>query len=232
MATAELQASTAKSVAFALAVLTAAAPLGAQSRRLADISTVVYDDPLNLVFIAAPVGGQLVFAVSVGTDDAVLYKTDGTAAGTSLIANVSPGVSQGIGEMVSTGTVAYFSATDEAGGSELWRTDATAGGTFRILDIQPGPSSGLPNYLTVMGSTLFFSANDGLHGTELWRSDGTPGGTSMVKDICPGPEGSFPQELVVIGGTFYFSANDCTNGEELWKSLGAEGNTELVTNIA
>ena len=67
--------------------------------------------------------------------------TDGTAAGTTLIADINPGSgSSSAGrELTALGNgSAMFSANDGIHGNELWVTDGTAAGTALVADIDPG----------------------------------------------------------------------------------------------
>ncbi len=172
------------------------------------------------------VGSTLFFSANDGVNGYELWKSDGTAAGTVLVRNISAG-SRGsyLGFLTAVGSTLFFSAE----GDELWKSGGAAG-TVLVKDIRPGSSS-LGN-LTAVGNTLFFTANNGVNGKELWKSDGTEAGTVLVKDIRPGPSGSYPVPLVTaVGNTLFFTANDGVNGVELWKSDGTAAGTVLVADI-
>jgi ELWxxDGT repeat protein len=182
------------------------------------------------------VGGTLFFAANDGIHGNELWRSDGTAAGTRMIADINRGTgSSNPGGLINVGGTVFFVASDGTHGDELWRTDGTAGGTQMVKDINPGRSGSYPGYLTNVGGTLFFSANVATHGFELWRSDGTAGGTQMVKDIKTNityffgipQNGSYPHYLTNVGGTLFFSAIDGTHGFELWRSNGTAGGTQL-----
>jgi trimeric autotransporter adhesin len=170
-----------------------------------------------------------------------LWKSDGTAAGTLMVADINPGPAGSVPQSITTsGSYVFFVANDGTSGRELWRSDGTAAGTIILGDINPGAASSNPRNLTDVGGTLFFTANDGAHGRELWKSDGTPGGTVMVKDICPGPGSAFQNQsnydfLVSFMGKLYFTARDCgvvgNHGRELWVSDGTDPGTMLVKDI-
>ncbi len=200
-----------------------------------------YPDQLTVV------GGALFFTAYDGVHGRELWKSDGTAAGTMLVADIRPASPYGYNpgsypdQLTVVGGALFFTANDGVHGRELWTSDDTAGGTMLVADIRPAspygynPSS-YPSTLTNVGGMLFFSAYDGIHGRELWTSDGTPGGTMLVADIRPenpygGNPGSYPDQLTDVGGTLYFSAHDGIHGRELWKSDGAPGGTTLVADI-
>ncbi len=188
------------------------------------------------------VGNTLFFAAySGGVNGRELWKSDGTAAGTVLVKDISPGSSFSTGPFprnqsypTAVGNTLFVTAySGGVNGRELWKSDGTAAGTVLVKDINPGSSyfDLGPRYLTAVGNTLFFAAFDGVNGEELWRSDGTAAGTVLVKDIFPGSSNSSPVSLTTVGNTLFFSANDGVNGEELWRSDGTAAGTVLVKDI-
>ncbi len=156
----------------------------------------------------------------VGYDDAhgpELWATDGTAAGTHIVADIASGpAGSSIEFLTAMGRRVYFAADDGVHGRELWTSDGTAAGTRMVADIAPGAGSSLPANLTEVDGRLLFSADDGIHGVEPWVSDGTAEGTRMLQDIAPGALPSSPSNFFVSGDYVYFSANDAAHGFELW----------------
>jgi ELWxxDGT repeat protein len=117
----------------------------------------------------AQLGGALLFAAADAAHGTELWKTDGTADGTVLVADIAPGTaSSNPTSLAAAGGLVYFAANDLVHGSELWQSDGTAAGTRLVQDIQPGGASSSPNALAVAGNQLYFGADDGLHGDELW----------------------------------------------------------------
>lgn len=121
----------------------------------------------GLSLIAA--GSQVFFIARDEAHGAELWRSDGTAAGTFMVRDISPGSSGSApyGLTVAYGVV-YFNAYDSLHGTELWRSDGTPGGTFQVAELAPGPLSSNPQQLVPAGPRLFFSADDGSHGAELW----------------------------------------------------------------
>src|SRR5262249_26350665 len=173
-------------------------------------------------YYLTPVGGTLFFTANDGTHGRELWKTDGTAAGTTLVKDINPDTNPfgpSPNNLAAVGGTRFFAANDGVDGRELGRSDGTAAGTFMVKDINPGSSYGFPlgsypSYLTDVGGTLFFAANDST-GRELWKSDGTEAGTVLV---APGSGASLPSHLTAAGGTLFFSAFDPVHGTELWQS--------------
>src|SRR5260370_26879046 len=188
------------------------------------------------------VNGTLFFVASDGTTKGSgLWKSDGTAAGTVLVENVSAG------NLTNVNGTLFFAGNDGSHGTELWKSDGTTNGTKMVKDIYSGSTSyhgnfyghyhfkiqnsSNPSGLVNVNGTLFFTANDGTHGPELWKSDGSSNGTVQVADIDPGSAGSFPRSLTNVNGTLFFSANNGVSGYELWKSDGTATGTVLVKDI-
>jgi trimeric autotransporter adhesin len=167
--------------------------------------------------------GTLFFSAHDGTHGGELWRSDGTAAGTTLVRDIRPGCCNfGPHSLTNVGGTLYFGADDGASdgtsGDELWRSDGTAAGTVKFLDLFPsaGDGAGIPRDV---GGTLFFNGHDDTHGWELWRSDGTDAGTRVARDINPGTPASFPGDLTNVAGTLFFTAADGTHGRELWKAV-------------
>ncbi len=157
----------------------------------------------------------------------VLYRSDGTAAGTSAIGNTGGGLFE---QQISFNGSIYFAA-GTSGNRELWKTNGTAAGTGLVKDINPGAVPSYPHGFRVHNGTLYFVADHATYGTELWKSDGTAAGTVLVKDIYPGAGSSNPTPLTMLGGQLFFGANDGTHGTEFWKTNGTAAGTVLVKDI-
>jgi ELWxxDGT repeat protein len=152
----------------------------------------------------------------------LLYQTDGTAAGTVLIA---PNLSN-LGSPTGLNGTLYFSANDGQSGQELWQYTPAAGTTL-AADINPGAASSNPSWLTALGNTLYFAAFTAPTGEELWQYK--PGsGASLAADLNPGPLSSNPADLTAIGNTLYFSADNGT-GQALWEYRPWSSTTTSVT---
>jgi ELWxxDGT repeat protein len=113
-------------------------------------------------------------AVFLGVDSpngSELWITDGTAAGTRTIADLTLG-SQGNGATtfsIHNGRL-YLGAADVAGGNELWSVNGAAGSLSQFRDISVGAVGSTPGSLTTVGSTLYFAATDSANGRELWKT--------------------------------------------------------------
>lgn len=101
-----------------------------------------------------------------------LWRTDGTARGTELVADLVPGVRSSLPEKLhAAGSELYFSAWTPERGREAWRIrfDGSPSPQPVPLDeLAPGPLSASPQIFRELGGTVVTVANDHLHGSELW----------------------------------------------------------------
>jgi ELWxxDGT repeat protein len=197
----------------------------------------------------AHIAGHGSIAFFAGRSDAhgvELWKSDGTPAGTALVADIWPGAevlgkettgSSNPADIQSVGGLVYFMADDGNSGLEVWRSDGTAAGTFLLKDIAPGRAGSVMTTadgfrVHPVGGFVLFPADDIDHGREWWRTDGTPAGTAMVVDLCPGPcSGLDFGPGAVFDGLLYFSGEGASFDRELWRTDGTAAGTMLVANI-
>ena len=156
----------------------------------------------------------------------VLWKTDGTVAGTSQVATFSGLLDQ----LLPAGSTLYFEA-DDGTHYGLWTTDGTTAGTRFLSDVAPEFSIGQPPHTALLNGTLIFPGFEtGAPSPQLWATDGTPGGTRLLANLMtPGGDPLSPQELTAAGGAVYFDAGDAfTNTWQLWKTDGTPAGTSML----
>jgi ELWxxDGT repeat protein len=157
------------------------------------------------------------------------WVSDGTVAGTTLLADVWPGV---VGSDPRPGVEVsgrlVFSACDPDHGCEPWVSDGTPAGTTLLADLQPGPGSSSPAGFARIGAHAYFSACRTGSGCEAWTTDGTAAGTFELATIDRGAATTLPRgeyylvdgdadgpAFVEHAGEIYFAGDDGT-GAELW----------------
>lgn len=173
----------------------------------------------------------------VPIDNHQLWISDGTAAGTQLIA--VPGNQQlgsNIKLLAIKGNSLFFRATDESHGPELWISDGTAAGTRMFMDFNKNNDNpdinrkGSTISGFIAGDWLFIGARplDGSTTTQSWITDGT---ITRQVSLVSASEGS--REM---GGDMYYAkASDpmaLYTTMELWKADGITGQAEKLMDIA
>lgn len=208
-------------------LLAAAFAVAAQDAYLVkDINTSEAESPLS----SSPsnffrFGSKIFFSAGTSAYGLELFVTDGTAAGTSMVKDITPSGSSSPGLFTDVNGTLVFNARD-ARGEELWTSDGTAEGTRLLADIS-GSGSSRPGSRIVFGGKMLFSACETVYGCELWITDGTSAGTRFFKDLAAGATSSNPRSFILLGNTIYFAADD-----GLWKSDGTEAGTVRVREIA
>jgi ELWxxDGT repeat protein len=187
-------------------------------------------------------GGFYYFSAKTLATGNELFRSDGTAAGTSLVADIRPGpTGSKIQTIVAHNGQLWFSADDGVHGAELWTSDGTAVGTHLVADIWPGVGSGtfvqedhtMCNRIVGMGGSVYFVGRDDQHAQELWKSDGTVAGTQRLTNIALEVPLLGPDELVYdpVSGLVMFSAWVDGLGTELWTSDGTVTGTGPVPGL-
>ncbi len=199
------------------------------------------------------VGGTLFFGADDDLNGSELWKSDGTAAGTAMVANIrtgnppgsSPGDSANPEDLIDMGGTLLFEATDGINGDELWKSNGGPlgpGGTEMVENINtgdpPGSDPDLSSLVAVptnVNGTLLFEADDGISGQELWKSAPpfTAATTSLVEDIQPGPGSGGVVQPANVGGTAIFASDDDSTGLEPWRSESPydSDSTELIEDL-
>lgn len=172
-------------------------------------------------------------ALDSNSGDYVLYKSNGTVAGTEIVINIEPGSSESVVPLSSVNSKFIFAAKNSLNGKELWATDGSTAGTQMIKEFTPGADSSdfLSASKEALGTQTFFVVSDSIVGYELWVTDGTSAGTHLLKDINPGSASSSPDDFVKIGSYVYFSAGTTAHGRELWRTDGTADGTVMVADI-
>jgi ELWxxDGT repeat protein len=104
------------------------------------------------------------YTAASGTE---LWRSDGSALGTSLVMDICPGKGSSNPRYITYfNSLFYFQADDCVHGIELWSSTGFLAGTSLLLDIRVGTADSFPSFLTVLpssygGEYLLFAATDG-----------------------------------------------------------------------
>ena len=169
---------------------------------------------------------------------AELWRTDGTVAGTRLVADIHEGpAGSGIRWLTEYRGRVWFGAIDEHRGGALWVTDGTTAGTVPAIDPLRSWTTKPPTYIQVIdqvggGRLTFFARAAGpSRDLQLWAGDGTREGTAPVTRLVSRTGRPTLYESVVWGNRLYFLAEDRA-GQELWVSDGTRRGTRPLTHFA
>jgi ELWxxDGT repeat protein len=153
-------------------------------------------------------GGNLYFVGGFGSPQAGLWRTDGTAAGTTLVKAMSTPPNN----VVASNGSLYLRVGVASSDPTLWVSNGTPEGTVPVSQLA------FIGDMTPFAGRVFFFGTDATYGTELWSSDGTPAGTRVVEDVWPGPRTSTNAlTLGVTGNVLYYSAETPLTGLEPWR---------------
>lgn len=192
-------------------------------------------DPFDssfLVFHFYQLPNRLVFYADDGIHGREPWVSDGTVAGTKLLADLCPGsCASTSGTLPSLPNRLLIGAITPATGAEIWSTDGTPAGTRLTKDICPGIC--WSNYYGFhrLGGRILFAAREPTHGEQLWATDGTSAGTARVSNLPHTMPfgGFFP--AAVAGGKLLFPGSDFVHGRELWATRGRLGSTRWVADL-
>lgn len=190
----------------------------------------------------AMMNGILYYVNDDGTNGYELWRTDGTTAGTYMVADIYANANREAAgghrrypkNFVVVGNTLYFTAYSRTSGYELWKTDGTAGGTVLVADLNTGtqgsnaPFDSEPGTKVAIGSTIFFAATNNSTGRELYRSDGNS--VNLVSDLASGTGSSNPGNFLVVGTTLFFTATGSA-GTELYRLDAPYTTPVLVADI-
>ncbi len=192
-------------------------------------------------------GGYLYFWGMTDATGLELWRTDGTAAGTTLVKDSipgpagwqDPGVWGVVGPFVDAGGVITF--TD---GLSLWRSDGTDAGTFVLKSVLGKGYAKYDDYISPLtvaaDGRIYFIVSTRSRGVEFWTSDGTLAGTMRVKTIFPKLIIPRPgddiyngaDQLVSVGSAVYFSSRTVNQSDQYefsyWMSDGTEAGTRQI----
>ncbi len=187
-------------------------------------------------------GQRVLFMANDGTHGWEIWVTDGTADGTQLFVDTTPGAAGSARTSLSGETDLFklpngkviFSFDTAAFGLEPWVTNGTPNGTLLLADIKPGPAGSSPyENFVVRGEIdspvkrlIIEAASDGTD-FEPWVTDGTPAGTMLLADMYPGNR-SYPQDAGPFGPTNHLILAAYTT-PTLWITDGTPSGTQKVS---
>lgn len=174
----------------------------------------------------ASVGGKVYFSgSSTVAQRNELWVTDGTEAGTQVVADVAADY----GPYASGGKL-FFVSQSGASSAQLWTSDGTAAGTVQVTD---ETSTASVTNVTPFRGGVAFGAEDADSRQQAWISDGTTAGTRALR--IPGVDETAPDSFGVLGDTLFFTGSHASpvstlvaGTDELYASDGTDAGTHAV----
>ena len=145
--------------------------------------------------------------------------TDGTQAGTRVLADTVPGPDSGFSDAGGANideTTLLFRVQGKDG-YEYWLTDGTSEGTRRMMLLDRDEWENIPSDFTKFGDTIFFLGKRRQEWLTLFRVDPSTGDFVAVRQI---ENQLFWTSIWKVAGVMLFTA-----GKELWRSDGTEAGT-------
>ncbi|MES1244646.1 MAG: ELWxxDGT repeat protein [Acidobacteriota bacterium] len=161
-----------------------------------------------------PAAGLLFFQAGHVFEEFDLWRTDGTVAGTILLAHL-PARSV----MVPYGNALYFFKD-----RQIWRTDGTVAGTVKTGDFPEDLAE--VEFAAAGANGLYLKTVTLPYQTQFWFTDGTTAGTRQITGFPVLGVASGDPELTASGPWMYFSWQS-----RLWKSDGTPAGTTAVEGL-
>lgn len=165
-----------------------------------------------------------------------LWVTNGTAAGTSLVKDIAPGIyGSFVSSLTMVGDRVFFIASLD-GLPQLWTSDGTAAGTVRADIFTNGTTGDFVNLhdLKAFNGKLFFVGvtNNGSNDLEQLFVADLVSGAYRISAISPQMSvNETITNLVPAGTTRLYFAVDAGAGQELWMTNGTTTATQLATFV-
>ena len=185
------------------------------------------------------------------TWSSVLWRTNGTISGTTVVWEPSSGNNFTLPYSTSLNNVIFGKIHSDDAGDELWATNSSGTSANMIKDIIQGTTGSTPIDLFEYNGKIYFTANDPdtaeYYETEyynseteqmelmtgynyksaLFVSDGTEDGTHVLKLNGKSIEGSF-NKYAVYNNILYFIAPFDGDKPKLWRTDGTDVGTYIV----
>jgi len=184
-----------------------------------NLNTNVPIERMTAVYQATnPQSGKLFFTACKNGDSLgrELYVSDGTAIGTTMVRDITPGQpGTEFGQFVAGDGCLYFIAADY-----LWTSDGSLQGTYPLVNFAVAD-------LIPLKDKLLFVGNEAAQRGEAWISDGTIVGTFPLKAVIPDFEGLSVQNLTRSGDKIILVVNDV----EIWETDGTSAGTRFLESV-
>jgi len=182
-----------------------------------------YHDATSLGSVLNVVNGYAYFTADDGVHGRELWRSNGTAQGTEMVADIYEGEKSSDPQNLAVcNNKIFFTANATQSGFGLWVTDGTAGRTTRLFS-----SNEILSNLTPLDTLLYFS-----FANKLYKTNGTIEGTQLAYDFTSSGGGAI-NWMTNIHGRLFFQVYNRTGqggfGPFLWTSDGTAAGTFKVS---
>ena len=183
------------------------------------------------------VNNKMIFYAHNTVDGYEPYVSDGTAAGTFMLANINPlgnsWLTQSQNIHLRFNSKYCFFIANNGSANALWRTDGTSAGTLQLTTNAQAAFSGVSggSYSDVDETGLWmieYNSSGSGNNEKLYRSDGTAAGTYLVR-----PGLSYAQYIKIYKGALWMAARNigAAANTEPWRSGGNAATTNKAFEI-
>jgi ELWxxDGT repeat protein len=206
-------------------------------------SYFLYRPPYEKPTLFIPAGTKAYFLAWQTTTGQEVWVTDGTEAGTRMVADVYPGPGGGPLLLGLVGTDLVFASNTSDKTWQIFRSDGTSAGTVALSNF-PASSYGILNESVAVNGKIYMSL-DKMNiccQPDLWVTDGTIAGTHQI-GASTSQYHVEPSSFAVFGNSILFTGGDPNTGSNVLYKLdptsdtiqilaGAQFNSSYQSSIA
>lgn len=175
-------------------------------------------------------GGSHYFAGTTAALGTELYRTDGTALGTYLVDDTTPGAASTGPCMLTPYLGDLFFVDSDNPTRQLYRMSSATGVVTSLGVVGDADNDFGDARMVVVGGKLLFIGKDTAEGYELWASDGTAAGTGLLKALSPGTGSSQIRHLLAndSGAFAVFLVEQAGGARSVWTTDGTSAGTQQI----
>jgi ELWxxDGT repeat protein len=194
--------------------------------------TTPNSDPMNFI----EYNGKLYFNANDGDvtgHDKELWVTDGTEAGTQMVADINPGLTLGSNPLsfcVFNGKL-YFNAKFESS-TQIWRYDGV-NAPVKITTVRDdGYATPMFPSVDEANGVVYWKMNNGAYELGVLKADESFEVIDINSVDATSAHGFAGTEAgILLNGKMLFQGDDGSNGDELWITDGTIGGTTMLVDI-
>lgn len=170
-----------------------------------------------------------------GSPGQFLWRSDGTEEGTFQLSNRPHPPDLAVERLATLGRRIFFTASEDATGTELWVSRGRPDDARLVHDLTPGPDSSDITFVGALGNRIVFRAQQRYPGgfpmsDSFYITNGHAKGTRKLVEL---PANGRLSQAAVLGDQLFFTTSDETlQGSALWRTDGTPSGTTRVAALA